>query len=271
MRAPVGKLATGFGDNGRVGSMGNLLLPEWNGLPSLGDGEVHVVALHAGGDPALLARAARLLTAPELERAARIRVERAREEFVVGRAALRVLLGLATGTHPELLPLEVDAFGKPSATGVHSNVSHSRGLVYVALCRAAPVGVDVEWVDPSLEALEIAEANFTQEETAQIAAVSAAGERVHSFCLMWTRKEAVAKADGRGLGIPLREIHVPRSGVGPAWIMADETQGISPGVRAEFWLQELPAPQGYVAALAASGKALPVTFLPFFSSDHSRV
>ena len=123
----------------------------------------------------------------------------------------------------------------------------------------------MEWVDPGLEALEIAEANFAPEETAHIAKKPAGTDRARAFCTLWTRKEAVAKADGRGLKIPLAEIHVPSGREGLAWIGLESSKPPYTG-RTEFPVQELPAPPDFVASLAVKGKASPVRFLVDSSS-----
>ncbi len=225
------------------------LVRRWGSLPTLPDDEVQIFVLRADDDPGLYADAWPLLSPAEKDRAHRIRVDRAREEFVIGRAALRVLLAAAIDTRPEALPLAVDNFGKPFLAGVHSNVSHSRGLVYLGLCRSATVGVDVEWIDPALEALELAEANFTPEETAHVAAAPAGWERARAFCSLWTRKEAVAKANGQGLLIPLKDIQVSGSD-GVAFVAAEDGLASSPHRPERFFVQALPSPEGYLAALA---------------------
>ena len=43
------------------------------------------------------------------------------------------------------------------------------GLILIALCREAEVGVDVEWVDETIEALDIARQSFSPEEYERIA------------------------------------------------------------------------------------------------------
>ena len=230
------------------------LIPEWAGVPALSGAGVQVFALRADEDAALLARAQRLLTEPESERAARFRVERAREEFVVGRAVLRALLGRALTVEPRRVPLHVDECKKPFVPGLHCNVSHSRGLVYIALCRAAAIGIDVEWVDPALEAMQLAEANFVAAEAALVSAAPEGLARAEAFCRLWTRKEAAAKAYGRGLHIAPSAIQVPRGMAGRATV----SDG---AVRATFHVSELLAPPGFVAALAVAGGERPVSLM----------
>lgn len=229
---------------------------KWKDVPELREADVQVFAVRAVVGEAFVAGARELLSLAERERAARFRVEEARAEFVVGRALLRSVLAHATGCSPSALALQTDVYGKPFAAGVHGNVSHSRGLVYVAVCRSGPVGVDVEWIDPTLEALQLAEENFTAGELALVAAASAGVDRARVFCRLWTRKEAVAKAYGRGLQIPLQALHVPEEG-GPAFVHLPESDQWR-----SFHLSDLPAPEGFAAALAMSVVGYKLQFLP---------
>jgi len=247
----------------------HLLLRGVRSLPPLVKGEVQVLAFHVGGDAAILVWAYGLLSPAERERAGRIRVEGARDEFALGRAVLRVLLGSALGRAAEAVPLEIGPAGKPFVPGVYSNVSHSHGWIYVALCRSAAIGIDVERVDPNIEVMEIAEGNFAAEEIAQLAAVPAGKDRARAFCTLWTRKEAVAKADGRGLQISLARIRVPRGDHGPAWIEDSAAEAARTG-NVEFHVEGLSAPPDFVASLAVRGEPYPVRFVRISSFDSQR-
>jgi hypothetical protein len=79
------------------------------------------------------------------------------------------------------------------------NVAHSQGLVLIALSQAGPVGVDLEYVDPSVDAIELAETSFAGDEAALVGRAATRAERLDLFYSLWTSKEAIAKADGRGL------------------------------------------------------------------------
>jgi 4'-phosphopantetheinyl transferase len=63
------------------------------------------------------------------------------------------------------------------------------------------VGIDVQAVDGSVPALDIARGAFCAEESAALAACPP-GERPSRFCELWTLKEALLKAIGTGLGWP---------------------------------------------------------------------
>lgn len=142
----------------------------------------------------------------ELARAARLRFERDRARFIVGRAHLRRLLSRYLGVQPHQVRLEYSARGKPRlanpAIPLRFNVTHSgpRALIGIALNE---IGVDLEQIRlvPELEA--ISGEVFTEREGKWILEVDGA-ERTSRFFSCWTRKEAFVKATGEGLSVDLR-------------------------------------------------------------------
>ena len=59
----------------------------------------------------------------------------------------------------------------------------------------APVGMDVESMDRNVSILELAERFFTQEEYAHLQTCSHTETQRKTFFQLWTRKEAILKAD----------------------------------------------------------------------------
>ena len=168
---------------------------------------VHVWRLRLERDPTTLAAWAADLPPEEQARAARFRQPADVARFVLGRRTLRRLLGERLGCAPVAVPLISGPNGKPAlAAGRASwqfNVSHSGDWVFLALAWERRVGIDVEaWRD--LEYAVLAERAFAPEERAALAGASAA-ERAAVFFAIWTRKEALLKARGLGLGAFLLE------------------------------------------------------------------
>ncbi len=152
-----------------------------------------------------------LLSDQEKRRADAIRVAPVREEFIAGRGLLRVLLGAATGIDPAAIVLSTKPNGKPclaQTAKLEFNVSHSEGMILIALSRASAVGVDVEFVSDEFgeaeELMEIARESFHSGEFAVIARKPPGRGRLLAFYQAWTRREAVAKADGRGIASLLK-------------------------------------------------------------------
>jgi 4'-phosphopantetheinyl transferase len=106
------------------------------------------------------------------------------------------------------------------------------------------IGVDVETVNRSSAAAEIAASFFARDEVLAIAALPAAQQQL-AFTMTWTLKEAYIKACGLGLSIPLADfaiaVNPPRISFSPRRI--DDDSG---------WLlwQDQPTPR-HVLAVAA--------------------
>ena len=184
----------------------------------------------------LLDRAYGALTAEERARAARMRVGTAREEFVAGRGCLRRLLAAELGADARMLVFATGEQGKPwlrDGEGTEFNVSHSRGMVLIALSRAGAVGVDVEGLDAGVELMDVARTAFHVEDLARIGRADLQEERLREFYRCWTRREAVGKVDGRGLTIPAEDFCV--GGDGERRVLLDGreycVQGVDVGSR----------------------------------------
>lgn len=128
---------------------------------------------------------------------------------LTGRAQARELLAMAAEEHWGLSPLPETARapgGKPYFPGkpeLQFNLSHSGALALCAL-DSRPVGVDIQVVKewrPSLPRRVC-----TREELLWL---ERQPEFWPGFTRLWALKEARAKAAGRGLAGPVRDIRVP--------------------------------------------------------------
>ena len=109
--------------------------------------------------------------------------------------------------------------GKPALEGgeIEFNVSHSGGLVALAVARGRAVGVDIERITETPPRARIAEHFFAPAEVAALRALPA-DEQTEAFFRCWTRKEAYLKARGDGLSVELASFAVsldrdPRAGM----------------------------------------------------------
>jgi 4'-phosphopantetheinyl transferase len=173
-------------------------------LPPLDSGEVQLWRIDLAGTTGLHDRFAPRLAPAEQLHASRRRAGRVQEHFSVGRACLRILLADALGLDPHSLPITAGVHGKPqlshlNGAGIAFNVAHSKDTILIALTRTGHVGVDVEYFDRSTDIMEVAHHNFTTSESRALAAIADPQARIKTFYRYWTRKEAVLKADGRGL------------------------------------------------------------------------
>ncbi|WP_375687044.1 4'-phosphopantetheinyl transferase family protein [Pseudooceanicola sp. LIPI14-2-Ac024] len=145
-------------------------------------------------------RLARHLDDGELARADRFVRPRDGLAYRIGRGRLREVLGAVTGTPPAALRFTYGAHGKPALPdGPEFNLSHSGALACLAIADR-PLGADIEVVRPIEDA--VAERFFAPGEYAALSQLDGTGW-VRGFHRCWTRKEAVVKAMGDGLSIPL--------------------------------------------------------------------
>lgn len=177
-----------------------------------------------------IAAAAPLATTGETARAKRFvrPVDAARH--LVGRALARRVLSGVLG-RPVTAEFPAGPWGKPlpprdvalAAPGLDFSIAHSGGLVVAAFCRAAAVGIDVEALRPLPDLPGLAAQLHPREAEAILALPEPA--RAEAFYRCWTRKEAVLKALGQGLNLPL------------------DAFAVRPGPPDSDWLETPPAPQ----------------------------
>jgi len=156
------------------------------------------------------------LDGDERMRAERYRFRRDRTNFIVARALLRLALSERAGLPPEQWRFATDAFGRPHVAntegktcGLHFSISHCDGLVAVAVRSGAPgcgglIGIDVER-RTDFDHLSVAERFFATAEWRWLRGLPPA-EQSRGFFALWTLKESLAKALGRGLALPLDRV-----------------------------------------------------------------
>lgn len=144
-----------------------------------------------------------LLSPDERNRAASFMFARDRSRYVVARGLLRTVLGDRLDIDPERVAFAYGEHGKPRLledTGLRFNLSHSNGLVALALCEGREVGVDVEAERDELFTTGIAR-RYLPAQTADVIERRTGTERTAEFFRAWVRQEAYAK--GRGAGLDL--------------------------------------------------------------------
>ena len=190
-----------------------------------------------------------VLNTSEKERAQRMRAGRPRDEFIIGRGYLRRLLAGVLELQPQDIVLEQGTNGKLSLAGhsyLHFNITHSGRRILISLSYDCEVGVDLEAEQAGIEVVDIAKSCFHPEELALLDDQSSESARLHAFYLCWTRKEAVAKADGRGLALALESFSVAPVSEGER-----EVSVVHSDRSASLWVREINAGSGYAAAFAA--------------------
>lgn len=169
----------------------------------------------------------RFLTHDERSRAASFVHTADRDRFVAGRFALRVLVGRLLDCAPADVTIATQARGKPVVAGpsrLEVGVAHAGDMVLVG-ASSSPFGIDVEPPPPLTTVAQVAPHVCSPEELHELEA-SQPGDRSLAFARMWVRKEAVVKADGAGLAMPLADLRVgtgrqPPEGQVAGWHVRD--------------------------------------------------
>ncbi len=192
----------------------------------------------------------KILSAEEMRRAGDYVFAKDAMRFRLCRAMLRLGLAWYLRRPQGTIDLAIDGNGKPrlvEPSGLYFNVTHCEDLGVIAYTTVGEVGIDVEAVHRQVEALEIAAAHFTGSEAVMIAAAKTQREQTDLFLRLWTRKEAVLKAAGRGVARGLDTVDVSRSQTSEVRLSG------APGEMADTrWVvRDLELMEGYLGAVAA--------------------
>jgi len=218
----------------------------------LAAGEVDVWAIPLDPPAPEVERLRRLLSPDEHERAGRFRFDVHRRRYIVGRGALRRLLGAYLGTAPAGLRFGYGPKGKPGLPdwpGLGFNLSNSEDLALAGFCRGKEIGVDVEYLKEMDDLETIATRFFSVPEVADLATVPPERKK-EAFFNCWTRKEAYLKAVGEGLSAPLDSFVVTLVPGEPPRMLSLE--GSAERAAPWFYHHFLPAPT-FIGALAIEG------------------
>jgi 4'-phosphopantetheinyl transferase len=160
-------------------------------------------------DAVLAERYAALLSGDERGRWQRFAQAADRNRFLLARALVRAVLGDYRSVEPRALEFTVDHWGKPHLLSLpegeeplHFNLSHTHGMVVLAVSRQVPLGVDVEDESRVVGAEALTARFFAPEELRELKTLPENARQAH-FLRLWTLKEAYVKALGLGLRIPL--------------------------------------------------------------------
>jgi len=181
-----------------------------------------------------------------------LRFEHHRLTYLVAHALLRAALSKHTGVKPADWQFQTNPFNKPfiadplNALGLHFNLSHTDGMVAMALTQIGPLGIDVESTTHAQNVSEIAQDILTPNEYRNL------NQQPHThqhtrLLKYWTLKEAFVKATGLGLTSGLQTFEFDLDAQPQPVI-----QFLSPNeTLAKSWeFQQYTLPYGHIIALA---------------------
>ncbi|GAA1236509.1 4'-phosphopantetheinyl transferase superfamily protein [Prauserella halophila] len=203
-----------------------------------------------------------LLTDVELDRYSAYRRAEDRRRFLTGRTLAKTLVGERLGVRAADVVFDstcddcAKQHGPPRIPGstLRLSISHSGDRVGLALVDGAELGLDVESTTRRADdgLLDYA---LSGAERAAVAELSD-DDRTRAFFRYWTSKEALMKATGKGLRIPLTSLTLSNPGE-PARLVTSAASALDP---AATRLAPLQPGTGYDASVAVlTGDELRVT------------
>lgn len=177
--------------------------------------------------------------------------------FLTGRALIRGVAAAELGVPAKDVVIDSSCFdcgkphGKPKIAGLEVSISHSGDWVALALTDTAPVGVDVEEVRDA-EVDDLARISFSPTELAAFGTVPQ-GDRRGAFFTYWSRKEAVVKATGKGMSVPMSTLTLTAHDEPPRVVASTSPDVTVDGVH----MADLDAREGYRASVAVFGDSAP--------------
>lgn len=160
-------------------------------------------------DEALLASYRRLLTDDERAQETKFFFAHDRKRFLITRAMVRSVLSRYAAVAPQDWRFSANRYGRPhienSGAAIHDlvfNLSHTQGLIALAVARNRVLGIDVESLSAREFSEGIAHHFFSPAEVADFKCLSAE-RQPQRFFEYWTFKESYIKARGMGLSLPL--------------------------------------------------------------------
>jgi 4'-phosphopantetheinyl transferase len=144
------------------------------------------------------------LSNTEEDRASKFRFESHKNNYIIRTGILRLLLANYMTCQPNEIEFKLGKFGKPELENSKQkfNLSHSKNKSLIAISQNKEIGIDIEFIDASIEAKTIATHFFSKDEIKQLYTLN--DEKLaQGFFNIWTKKEAFIKAVGTGLTYPL--------------------------------------------------------------------
>lgn len=227
-------------------------------------------------DTRLLARFADLLSDDERERHERFHFADDRLRHLVTRALVRTTLSRYAPVEPDAWSFRSNACGRPelaephpAAADINFNLSHTRGLIALAITRSRALGIDVENLAVRELSGAFADRVFSPLERAAMQALPS--ERRHNRLFeCWTLKESYVKARSLGMSLPLDRFGFEYPHDGAVRLHIDPALGDDPS-RWGLW-QYRPGPDHLLAVCCERGQDEPVTLtirrsVPLCSDD----
>ena len=235
-----------------------------NSVPSLNKGQAHIWRVQLDKHQEIN-RLWSILSEDEKAKANKFKYPEDQKRYFVARSALRILLSRYTRVKPESITFSYNEFGKPELINctLQFNLSHSRNYAILAFTLHNEIGVDIEYVNTSVEFKDVASIFFAKGEIKKLFQLPEI-EWSQAFFNCWTRKEAFIKAVGNGLSFPLSQFEVSLHPNEPTALLATHW---NPQAINHWSLHSFSPAPNFVGAVAIHGQVDHLKYLNYTSEN----
>ena len=233
--------------------------PSWSCPPvglRLAKNEVHIWRATLELPPAHLGLVRQLLGSDERARAERFGFDQNRNRYIVAHGFLRVILGSYLNCSPSEVAFTYDKHGKPwlSDSDRHGknlkfNLARSGTMALYGVTLQRVIGVDIEEMRTDFAIDDLVRRFFSANEARCLFTLHPS-QRRQAFYDGWTRKEALIKAVGAGLSLPLDEFDVTLAPGQPAALLEARWDIME---AARWALRAIDVAPNYAASIAVEG------------------
>ena len=229
-------------------------------VPPLDETVLHVWTWNLDADQECLSQYEDVLSFEEWRRVRRYASHVLARRFIVRRGMLRCILGQYLDRPPQDVRFAYTPHGKPLlapefSTDLHFSLSDSGDLAALGVGIGGPLGIDIE----RLRSVPLAggrESHHLPPREAEHFERVTEPERSFEFLKAWTRREAIAKAEGVGLQLLSGQVDwddlADHRGLASYEFGAHRKRG--------FRLHQLALPDGCVGSLATGRKLLEICY-----------
>jgi len=151
-----------------------------------------------------------LLAPKEKARALEFKFMAHKNAFILYRASLRNILSCYLNQNPKTIELKYTQQGKPyikSQDSLFFNLTHTQQRALLAVSKTADVGIDIEYKEPKIDVLEMAQQIMAACEYRSFCALNPQ-QQIDNFYIKWVRKEAFIKCLGLGFSYDVRNCFI---------------------------------------------------------------
>lgn len=173
---------------------------------------------------------------------ARYRNWQDRQSHLIGKLLLIIGLSKYGYNSGILTKINYSDYNRPFLNNtIDFNISHSGNFVLCAMAEDVRIGVDIE----EIKKIDFKDFGITMDKN-QWEEIMNSVEPTKAFFKLWTIKESIIKADGRGLAIPLKDIRI--------W----NKKGMYD--RQNWYFEEVDVNENYIAFLATDIECVEINY-----------